>query len=587
MGLFSRVRRLNGSPAADPAPAAAPEPALPAPAPESFVDDGTAMATLGGPPRPGGANLSGLRDALQQLYAIRPSRDAYAEEAIKLIARAAGVKAAALLAYEARGGRMRLLAHVGLDSEAAQVLSGDQMISGWDIPLRALRNRRINVIEAAHENPFVPRALAAINPRRLTIAALPFFHANAPIGALVLFSPTARGFADGLLKTLSQGLRVCAAALSELPLSATAQARVAEEAAPAAQPNLLRGLAALKAELARLTEANEEAERQRATEAAERVTAQSFLKAAQERAAALEQELADLRSAQERVPAIEGQVHELNRRLAAAVEAADAAQSQVLALQRSVTEHEARAAAQAEAQAELAAQRRTLEEQLQAARDTARLRGEEAAALHAQVAELAPRAAQAGDLQTALAAAEAAKGETDAVIARLRQELLAAHDHRTRAEAALEQASTALAANESERQAIAAQLAAARAELAELGQLREEAPALRAARAELEAALAARSAELAAMRAAQSATDSERAAASEQATARIAALEAEREQLAAELPRLQAQVAAQDGAVRERSAQVGALEQALAAAREDATRLAAERAELTRRLDGL
>ena len=80
------------------------------------------------------------------------------------------------------------------------MLSGDSMVSAWDIPLRSLRNRRINVIEAAHENPFVPKALVAVSPRRLTIAALPFFHANAPIGVVVLFSPTPRGFADGLLK---------------------------------------------------------------------------------------------------------------------------------------------------------------------------------------------------------------------------------------------------------------------------------------------------------------------------------------------------------------------------------------------------
>lgn len=590
MGLFSRVRRLNGSPAAEaPAaepPAAAETAAAPAPTPPGSDDD-TAVATLGGPPRPGGANLGGLRDALQQLYSIRPSRDAYAEEAIKLIARAAGVKAAALLAYEARGGRMRLLADVGLDGEATQVLSGDQMVSGWDIPLRALRNRRINVIEAAHENPFVPRALAALNPRRLTIAALPFFHANAPIGALVLFSPTARGFADGLLKTLSQSLRICAAALSELPLSPTAQARVVEEQAPSGQPNLLRGLAALKAELARLTEANEEAERQRATEAAERVTAQSFLKAAQERAAALEQELAELRAAQERVPAIEGQIQELNRRLAAALEAADAAQSQIATLQRAAAEHEARAAERATALAELGAQQQALEVELHAARETARTRGEEAAALHAQVAELAPRAAQAGDLQTALAAAEAAKGETDAVIARLRQELLAAHDHRTRAEAALEQTSTALAANESERQGLAAQLDAVRAELVALEQLREESEALRAARAELDAAVTARTQELEAIRASQSATERERAAATEQASARIATLEAERERLAGELPRLQAQIAAQDDALRERGARVEALEQALAEARGSAAQLDGERGELTQRLDAL
>ena len=99
------------------------------------------------------------------------------------------------------------------------------MVSGWDIPLRSLRNRRINVIEAAHENPFIPKPLVAISPRRLTIATMPFFHASTPIGVVVFFSPTPRGFADGLLKALSQSLRVCALALSELPATAAAAQR--------------------------------------------------------------------------------------------------------------------------------------------------------------------------------------------------------------------------------------------------------------------------------------------------------------------------------------------------------------------------
>ena len=589
MGLFSRVRRLNGSAAKTAAAAevvaeTAPEPIAPPP-----LDDATdaASTTFSGAPRPNGAGLGGLRDALQQLYSMRPSRDAFAEEAIKLIARAANVKAAALLSYEARGGRLHLLSHIGLEPDAVHVLSGDAMVSAWDIPLRSLRNRRINVIEAAHENPFVPRPLAAINPRRLTIAAIPFFHANAPIGALVLFSPTARGFADGPLKTLSQALRVCAAALSELPLSAAAQVRAVGEEAPSTQPNLLRGLAALKGELARLTEALEEADRQRVNEATERVTAQSFLHAAQERAAALEQQLTELRAAQERVPAIEEQVHNLSHRLAAAAEAADAAQTQVTTLQRALAEHETRAAAQVDAVADLAAQRKRLEQQLQEAFDTARARGEEATALHAQVAELAPRAAQAGDLQTTLAAAEAAKTETDAVIARLRQELLAAHDQRTRAEAALEQTSSALAANDAERQGLAARLETARAELAELARAREELGALRAARSELEAGLAAHSEDLVAARAALTADTRERTAALEQATLRVAALESERDQLGAELARISGEATAHGEVVRERAAALATLEGALAATRDDAARVEVERLGLERRVDTL
>lgn len=582
MGLFSRARRLNGTPpttepdAVDTAPSPDPTPSLAAP---------SAIAAE----TPRGANAGGLRDSLQQLYSIRPSRDAYAEEAVKLIQRGAGAKGAALLTYEQRGARVRLLAHAGLEPDAVQVLNGDAMISAWDIPLRSLRNRRINVIEAAHENPFVPKALVAISPRRLTIAALPFFHANAPVGVVVLFSPTPRGFADGLLKMLSQALRVCALALSELPLSAAASSAraVEDEATTPTQPNLLRGLAALKAELARLTDALDEAERQRAFEAAERVTAQSFLKAAQERSAQLDQELDALRSAQGRIPEVEAQVQELSNRLHAATEAADAARAQLAQMQSALAQQEQRAAADGEQIAALGAQRADLERQLQAALDTARQRGEEAAGLHAQLAELAPRAQQASDLQTALAALDAAKGETDAVVARLRQELLTAQDQRARAEAALEQTSTALAANETDRQALEANLRDARARLDGLAQTEPQLTALRGELDALNAAHDARTAELEAARAALAAGGEAQAALAERAAAQLAELTAERTRLSAALAQAQADAQRTEATLRE---QVAALEQTRGVVEDRQGALAraeAERQTLTARIEAL
>ena len=537
MGLFSRVRRLNGSalPVESGAAGAAADSAadLDAPPPAAARDAEAARATT--------PSVTSLRDGLQQLYALRPSRDAFAEEAVKLIAKGAGVKAAALLGYEPRGARIRLLAHTGLDAESQQILSGDSMVSAWDIPVRCLRNRRINVIEAAHENPFVPKALIAISPRRLTIAALPFFHANAPIGVAVLFSPTPRGFADGLLKALSQSLRICALALSELPAAGTTTLRATDDDPTGAQPNLLRGLAALKAELARLTDALEEAERQRATEAVERVTAQSFLHAAQERAAQLDRELDELRTATQRVPELEEQLHNLSRRLAASSEAADAAQTQVAQLQAAIAQNEQRATRDTGAIGELTSLRKQLEQQLQSALDTARQRGEEAAALHAQVAELAPRAAQASDLQTALAVTDAAKTETDAVLARLRQELRAAQDDHTRTAAAHEQASAALAASESARTATAKQLGDAQARLAELAKAQQQLGTLRDRLSAVERESSAREQELEAARTALGAGGRELAATAELTARRIAELEGERTHLDGELARARAE----------------------------------------------
>src|SRR5690554_3038702 len=117
MGLLARVRRLNGGGSSAAAP--------PAPPPEDAAET-TPHPAAAAPPEPVAAargnrrpsGIQGLRDGLQQLYAIRPTRDAFAAEAVKLIAKGAGVPAAALLAYEQRAGRVRLLAHVGLDADA-------------------------------------------------------------------------------------------------------------------------------------------------------------------------------------------------------------------------------------------------------------------------------------------------------------------------------------------------------------------------------------------------------------------------------------------------------------------------------------
>ncbi|MEA2625052.1 MAG: hypothetical protein QOD06_1097 [Candidatus Binatota bacterium] len=247
-------------------------------------------------PKPKGAALSGdeLRSELESLFQQRLPREVFGAQAVKLIAERTGMPYVALLHWEGREERFQLLGTVGLEDDAVQVLASGLLT--WDIPRRAVQNKRINVIEAAHQNPFVPKPLVAISPRSLTIAVLPLYHADSPVGAAIFFSPVPQGFSDHLLRMLTQALRVCSAALGKLPEGA---APVKTPGRPLAQqpPALVRGLAAMKAEIMRLTDALEEAERQRATEAAERVTAQSFLQAQRTRAAELERELEALRAA--------------------------------------------------------------------------------------------------------------------------------------------------------------------------------------------------------------------------------------------------------------------------------------------------
>lgn len=441
-----------------------------------------AAAPATGRPAPVGGRS--LRDSIQHLYTIRPSRDAFAEEVIKIIAKGAGVKAAALLGYEQRGGRVRLLATAGLDREAIQVLSGDATSSPWDIPIRTIRNRRISVIEAAHENPFVPSAIASISPRRLTIAAIPFYHANTPIGVVVLFSPTQRGFADGLLHTISQALKVCALALAELPSSTAVEpSKFVEVQENEQQPNLLRGLAALKNELARLTQALEETERQRAAEAAERVTAQSFLQAAREKHALLEQEASELRQELERLPELESQVQALNERLAEAVARAETEREQVAKLQARLDEIEQLAEGEASAASGLARARDELQERLDVALEAARERNEAAEALEQRVAELSERAARVEKLESSQSAAQQERERLGKQLADLNEQLAASQREIESRRSALGTTAEGLEEARREAQSLAAQLEEARARIDELARFE---PALQEARRELD-----------------------------------------------------------------------------------------------------
>lgn len=97
--------------------------------------------------------LAGLGNRFVELFARKLSREDLAAEIARLIAAATRVKAAAILGLDARRDRLRLLGEAGLSSDARAALGGGGDCV-WDIPLRGLRNRRISVISAAHQNPF-------------------------------------------------------------------------------------------------------------------------------------------------------------------------------------------------------------------------------------------------------------------------------------------------------------------------------------------------------------------------------------------------------------------------------------------------
>lgn len=160
------------------------------------------------------AGLQGLGNRFLALFPRRLPRKEFAAEVARLTLPGLHAAAVAVLGYEARRDHLVLLAAEGLSNEARNALgSGDAC--PWDIPIRSLRNRRISVISGAHQNPFVPRALANTSPRGLSIACLPIHHDHEPIGVMLILVAGNRSFSDAQLQTVSQALRVCAAGLRD------------------------------------------------------------------------------------------------------------------------------------------------------------------------------------------------------------------------------------------------------------------------------------------------------------------------------------------------------------------------------------
>jgi hypothetical protein len=358
---------------------------------------------------------------MQHMYSLKPTREVFAEEAAKLLCRSAAAKAVALMTHEARHDRMKLVASDGLEADAVQVLGGDGPRTGWDIPLRALRNRRINVIESAQTNPFVPKALVAVNPRQLTIAVIPFYHSNTPIGVAVLFAPTQRGFPDGMLQAVSQALRVCAIALAELPPAAAEMPRAEDESRT--QPTLLRGVATLKAELTRLARALEEAERQRAAEAAERVTAESFLQAQRQRVASLEKDIEALRGEQERHAGVEAELDQLKIQLAESRATGETGRAEVARLQAALSESQEALRTEAGAVKELSGVRDEIQCRLDEALAANVEREEAIARLEQRIEELSREAERVPQIEEAAARREEARVRLDQELGGVREEL--------------------------------------------------------------------------------------------------------------------------------------------------------------------
>lgn len=193
----------------------------------------------GSRPAGGGSGAGGpsLRDALDQLIDANLPREAFAVELAHLIARTSAIRSVVLTTCEMQRSRVSVLASVGLDPKALEILVSQ---AGRWLSLRCLNEHRINVISPAAENPFVPLALVrAINVKSLAIASIPFYSGRVPVGAAILFASTPAALSDSTLSNLSQALRHCGKLLAEPEAAAAPPATKLEPAgSPAAAPAL-------------------------------------------------------------------------------------------------------------------------------------------------------------------------------------------------------------------------------------------------------------------------------------------------------------------------------------------------------------
>lgn len=382
--------------------------------------DSAEQIPLGTPslPKPGASpSATALQESLQRLVSVKPDHATFAAEAARLIVKAAGAEAAALLASDARASRVRFLAGLGAPEEAFRSLVEQR---GLWISLRCLNERQINVITAAHNNPFVPQHLvSAINPKGLSIAAVPVYHLDLPVGVAILFSSNQDTFTDAVLYTVSKALRACASALADAWGPQRAHRRNVRSPAPSApEPPA--------AKTDRPIEIHQLLDRER------------------QKVVRLESELKGLRSAGDRICALQAEVERLNRQAEQARAAAEAARTHASQLELSRVEAEKQARAASAVLEALLEARLERQESIEEALETAREHAGAIAEFDSRIRDLLERIGQAERFRSALESSEASRVELQVSLQNLREQLEAADRERTATRELLEQRTAAL-----------------------------------------------------------------------------------------------------------------------------------------------
>jgi CheY-like chemotaxis protein len=390
-----------------------------------------------------------LADRLREIGASAAAEDTL-EPALRAIVEATGAAAGALCLYDQRLDLLRLAAESGLSDEGCRQLRSVKRgaAGAWDMPLHGLLNRKAYLIETARQNRYVPKLVDAKAPVT-TVACLPLFGGQVPLGSLVLVTVLPRLLGERDLRDLDAPLRELVrlieavrrrGAAATAPPAATGQvvseARAALVTAHAVVEEIEGQLQRTRADLERAEGAERAASAERARLEQELETVRARADGALARATELEAQLA-ARAAQWTV-----ETDRLAQRadaLAAECEALRGAAATAAAERdRATSELAAAVAARERAAADVAA--------AGAAREQAAADAAAAGAVRARLEEaLAAATAERDRLAQALEEAQAATAEATRRVADLEGELAAVRAEREADAATLTENADALA----------------------------------------------------------------------------------------------------------------------------------------------
>ncbi len=278
---------------------------------------------------------AGLRDALDAIYRKNLSREELGREAAELIAHTHNLRAVVIVGCDPKRTRLHIVGNVGVEPKGLDALIGP---SGRWMVLRCLNEHRINVTSSAQDNPFVPKLIASMSPKSLTIGSIPLFLDSVPAGAAVLFATTANALTDAVLSGINHALRGCVPAFAEPPPAGNsttpASIPVTRPVSPPAEPRIpsVRSIPVLGDKPARVT-----------PDSADLAHTQRLLTEERQRVTMLEKELARMRDEMTRSSSHQIEVQRLNRRALDTQAAAAQARTQAAVLREALADAERRA----------------------------------------------------------------------------------------------------------------------------------------------------------------------------------------------------------------------------------------------------